>query len=376
MKPQQRNFETAGQISNHSPRWSAGARRRLVLGALTSLALATTVACGGGSDSAGDEDSVSLKFSGIVPDTNVVAIDFFLPFVEYAEQMAKDKGHTLSIQRFPDAQLGSASDQVDTLNSGVADMGPVSSSYSGAQMPLSDVFNLPRLASSGQVVTSAYYAETQDQESEIYKVDFEKNDLVPVGVWAFRPYQIVSTQADISLQSIQGKPVRAAGAVQQDVVETLGATPVQLSVSEQYQGLQQGTVDAGLFNLPATLTNSIHEVTNSFTVNANVSNFNGAIAVSKGSWDELPEWAQEVLIEAGQKATEEWGAKIDETSKNATDTLIEEGLTAIEFDSEQSAALDKALKPVERNWVEGVTSKGMDGETVLKQAKAEIDSVQ
>lgn len=326
------------------------------------------------SDSTGDERKISLRYASINDPNHFVTVNLEQPFVNAVQELSDG---AIDIEFFPSQQLGAPADQVTALQTGVADIGYVSPSYNGAQMPTGDVFALPRLAPSPETLTEAYYSVIMNADSIVRRSDFEQNEIVPLAAAALPLYQMVTAERPIeSARSFEGLKVRSSGATQDLIVESLGGTPVAIDGPAQYEALQRGTVDAGMFNLPSLISNRTMEVTKYATTNANVSSFLQAIAISASSWDGLTDDEREILLEAGRRATDTF---IDYLMGQAADTakrLEDEGLTLVELSEDETAYLDEVLGSVQEDWAKQLDANGVDGSGALQEAREAVEQTE
>lgn len=360
--------------------------RTVRLTAITGLvaAMVALAGCSSGSNTAdagdaaggGGGEKVTLTFSTHLPETHFVSTEAVTILVEEAEAIAKAGGNTLEIEVFPGEQLGAAADQVDNLKNGVFDMASINPPYHPDQTPLSNVFNLPNIADSAGDLTRAYATVLADEDSQIRKTDFADNGMVPLAAIALTPYRVALTKPIDGLSSIENLKLRSGGGVQSDITKALGAVPVAMTAAEQYEGLQRGTLDGGIFNTPAMIDNKTAEVLKSFATNADLGTFSGALVISADTWAELPQWAQDALLQAGEKTTEHFAARIDELGAESDQKLVNDfGLQAFEFSKADLADIAKRLEPITNSWVDSVTQQGFDGKAALDEARAAVDGL-
>lgn len=347
------------------------------IAALVGILAFVAAGCGGGGGSGAQQDSATIRLSDSLPETHFISKDFSQKFLSEAKAAAKANSCDLKIEFFPDGQLGEPADQIDNMTNNVFDMGLVASPYDPDKMPLGDVFNLPFLSDSAGSLAMAYFAQMQDEKSAIYKRDFKDNKLVPVAAFALPLYQVALTSKFTSLDALKGKRIRSGGGVQNDIIEALGGTPVTLTTSEQYEGLQRGIIDGGIFNTPAMRDNKTAEVLSHFTSNASLGGFNGGLAISESTWSSLPDCAKDVLTEAGVAATEHFADMIDELGKEAAKQLVDDyDLTDVALSDSELGELRETLAPVKQKWVKEVASRKADGALALKEAESTLKDLE
>jgi TRAP-type transport system periplasmic protein len=352
-----------------------GMKSRPGLYAVTVIAAMTLAACGNGAEETAteepddtvegddvedDREDISIRLADINAPTHFVSANLVAPFIEAVEDLSD--GH-IEIDYFPEGQLGSPDDLVDLLQSGVSDASLLAPAYNSTEMPLGNAVQLPRVAEDAATLTHAYYEWMMTEDSTVREVDFDQNGIVPLAAGANPLYQLVTVDQPIdSVDALQGLGIRSGGGSLDLVVEALGGSPVAVAAPEQYQALERGILDGAIFNLPSMISNATMEVTNHATLNANVSSFALAIGVSDSVWDDLPEWAQDVLIEAGEIATDNWATYVIESEDEVLETLRDEGIEFYEFDDDQLAELEERLAPVAEQWIADMEDQGLPGQ--------------
>lgn len=326
--------------------------------------------CGGGP--AGSADEVSLRFADGLPESHYLSKEFVQVFISEAEDIAAQGGHDLTIEHFPDSQLGDTADQVDNMGSGVFDGGLVASAYNTDQMPASDAFNLPTMSDDASVLTTAYDNVLADPDSEIVRRDFAENGTVAIAGAVAPIYELALSSGIDALSSIKGKKVRVSGGVQTDMVDALGGAPVSMSTAEQYESLERGVIDGGVFNTVSMVDNRTAEVLDAFTTNADLGAFSSALSMSSARWDGLPEWAQDALIEAGQVASEHFASVVTGLDKDSIETLQADfDMTAVELSDDDLASIQQTLGSLPEKWA--AAASGFDGEAALDEARTAIE---
>src|SRR5262245_15867050 len=153
---------------------------------------------------------------------------------------------TLDIKFFPGFALANFVNLYDRIINGVVDLG------FGVMGPLSGQF--PKT----DVVTLPYEAENCAESSvAIWRlmdkglIADEYSRIKPLGLVTF-PGSAINTEKEIkSLDDLKGLKVSVAQRSVGTTAELLGATPITLQTTEQYQGIQRGTVDGTILGLSA-----------------------------------------------------------------------------------------------------------------------------
>ena len=157
----------------------------------------------------------------------------------FGEELEKQSGGELSIQLFPGGQLGAGPvQQYKRALEGVADMTLGVSAYTPTVFPKTMLAILP--GSSNTAVEStgrlwdAYEAHLADEYDEVKLIAL----MTVAG-------NVISSTRDLStLDAFAGAKLVPYAAMTQPILESLGAVPVQMPITDVYTGLSTGTIDA------------------------------------------------------------------------------------------------------------------------------------
>ncbi len=129
-----------------------------------------------------------------------------------------------------------------------------------------------------------------------------------------------------------GKKIRVSNdPIMTAMVDSLGATPSPVSMSEVYSSMQNGTIDGAEQPVVNYLSNSFQEVGPNLTLDGHTL---GAMmtVISVDAWSNLTEAQQEVVLEAGQIASDYCREVSEEKEAEALETLKEQGINVIEVE--------------------------------------------
>ena len=139
------------------------------------------------------------------------------------------------------------------------------------------------------------------------------------------------TSAEItSLADVKGKKIRVPETtLMMDTMSALGAEPTPISYSELYSSLQTGVVDGAENGYPGYDSNKFYEVAPYYLLDAHTFS-PGIILMAEAQWAKLSPEDQEILLEAGRKASEWNKAAIEDEEKALRASLEGKGVTIIE----------------------------------------------
>ena len=127
------------------------------------------------------------------------------------------------------------------------------------------------------------------------------------------------------------------------MVQSLGATPSPVSMSEVYSSMQNGTIDGAEQPVVNYLSNSFQEVGPNLTLDEHTL---GAMetVMTDASWNKLTANQQQVITDAGKIASDYCRQVSEQKEQEALDTLKSQGINVITVDDK--SAWQEACKPI------------------------------
>lgn len=284
------------------------------LATLTASALALT-ACGTGleidADSLEDMDEVTFTVADIDPEGSVhnLALHAFMDNVT-AETSGK-----IQFEAYTSASLLPGDEMLAGIGGGVADMGRLVTFYFPQELPAGNWF-LDQAASQSDsyphgLVQSAISGHRAHVGNGPIRSELEEHNVVPlVSYPTAQQYDMVCTDPVESVADARGLRVRTGGEIHVNEVEALGMVPVNLPVTEMYEGLQRGVVDCIVLQVPGHIDYGLWEVAPHY-VPLSMSPLNAMpFVVNKDLWDSLPADVQEIMRDSATNALTETIANI------------------------------------------------------------------
>jgi len=193
-------------------------------------ALATTVGL-----SAGSVVGEELTVATFVPPqhhTNTVMFKWF------GEELEKRSGGSLSMKLFPAGQLGAGPvQQYKRAVEGVADITFGVTAYTPAIFPKTMLAIPPGKAESSAEATKRILAVFDEHLADEY------SDVKMIGLTTAAGIGIAATRDVSTLEGMKGAKVVPYAALTTPIIQSMGAVPVQMPVTEMYTGLSTGTID-------------------------------------------------------------------------------------------------------------------------------------
>ena len=258
----------------------------------------------------------------------------------FAENVKKRTNGAVEIQVFSVGQLGSQTNILTGLQTGIIDFCAHASGFVETLLPKWQVVDLPFIfpdsAAAERVLDGPIGKQLLDMmpEKGIYGLAW--------GHWGWRTIDTVDRKLP-SPGDIKGIKIRVPpGPVFQATWRTLGANPVSIDLTEVFLALSQKTIDAVDIPVIALPSTKLYEVVK--TVNLSHHQYNvGVLMVAKRKFDSLAPAHQEAIRAAGRDLTVDWRKSVADGTEAATKFITDKGLTIVPVDRE---AYRKATEPV------------------------------
>jgi tripartite ATP-independent transporter DctP family solute receptor len=244
------------------------------------------------------------------------------------QELLAAKDVDLTIELFPDSQLGNKTDIIDQMLLGE----PVMTLADGAFFA---DYGVPDMG----IVFGPFLFDNWDQCWKLTESDWwaeqcaKLNDMgikMVAANWAYGARHTLTTKPVNTVDDLAGLQIRVpTNQIQTKGFEVLGATPVGMSLGDVYTALQQGTIDGGENPLSTLYGRKHHEVAKYLIMDGHVLNFTNWVCSSMW-FDGLTPEQQEALIETGKEAgvyNNQLQAEADDYYKGL---MIDEGVTVVE----------------------------------------------
>jgi len=257
----------------------------------------------------------------------------------------------ITVRGYHGGELGAGPvEQYIRVVQGVADLAWGLPGYTSSQFRKTSILELPGAIPEGMSGADAFCAV-------IDQIGGEFPGTVPVALWASEPNVMIMRDKVVRMPAdLEGLKIRVAGATAGKVAEALGATPVQMPITQVYNALDTGLID-GAFTGSSTLDDyKLDEVASAFTFGAPLGNLSFFTVMNQAAFDGLPEAGKAALdqdyrcalanhAEAGWNATADAGvARARQDAKN----------TFVDLTEEEIAAFAEIVLPVTQAYIDQV----------------------
>ena len=334
---------------------------------MKSIRLAAVMAAAMLAGTAQAADTFVLKFGHFLPATSHHQRLIFEP---WCEKLKSESAGRLSCQLYPSMQLGGTPAKLaDMVRNGVADIVCTAPSYSPGKFPrieaMEQPFMLPYGARKSNPMVWKFYEDYARDEFTDYKVLAMHSD-GGMGIHTARkPVKVLADLKDMKL--------RASNRSSAKLIEALGATPVSMPPAQMTESISKGVIDGVLFTWNAMRDVKVNEVTHFHTEpSANQPALSSTVLtmlMNKNTFNRLPDDLKAIIERNSGPALNEfigevWDGEMDAAFKQTPASEI------VQMSDADYQAMQTAAAQVADNWVKEVDGKGLDGEALLKGARA------
>lgn len=295
--------------------------------------------------------------------SDTVAHPAFQAMLRFAENIKKKTGGAIDVRCYGAGQLGSESNQITGLQTGIYDFAGQTSGFVETIYPHFNVLDLPFLFPDAEkaekMLDGPVGARLMSElpSKGIYGLSF--------GWWGWRELDAVNRAAP-EPKDLQGLKIRVQpGAIFASTFKTLKAIPIGIDITEVYLALSDGTIGAVEIPIISMVANKLQEVLKDVT-KINYDYNVGMMLTSKRTFDTLDKKYQEDIREAAQELTPDWRRTVAAASQKAEAFIISKGVKVIPASQVNRAAYRKAVEPVYQQYRGIVGADLMDA--VLKAA--------
>lgn len=341
--------------------------RRTLMGLIGGAAVAA-MATGFGATSALAQE-VTLKLHQFLPaQANVPKLVLDV----WADNVEKDSGGRIKVERYPSMQLGGKPPELmDQAIDGVADIIWTVVGYTPGRFPSTEVFELPFMMTDARAMSRAYW-----EMFEKHMKDTEFKDVHILGTWVHGPGLIHTADPVESPADLQGMKIRGGSRSVNSLLTKLGATPVGMPVPAVPEGLSKGVIDGTTIPWEVTAALKVPELVENHTefTGKALYTLTFVLAMNKPKYDSLPDDLKKVIDDnSGLEFSVFAGGTMADADGPSRVIAEDLGNNIITLDAEQTAEWQKLAMPIYDEWIADMESKGKDGKALIEEAQMLIE---
>ena len=288
----------------------------------------------------------------------------------WAKAVEENSGGRVKIEIFPAMTLGGRPPElINQVRDGVVDIVWTVNGYTPGLFPRTEVMELPLVYKNDpKAANLALYDMFESELRQEYKGVEVMFLHVHAGQGIHMRTKEVRSPADM-----EGLKMRIPTRTGAWIIEALGAAPVAMPVPELPQALQKGVVDGAFIPWEIIPPLKIQDQTE-YQIEGNDAIRFGTttfqVSMNKARWDGLPDDIKKAFKDASGP---DWWGKVGEIWRASDDfgigMAVKAGNKHIVLSEEETAAFQKKLEPVVQRWVDEVSTKGIDGNGLVQQAR-------
>lgn len=258
-------------------------------------------------------------------------------------------GGELTVRGYHGGELGSGpADQYVRVVQGVADISWGLPGYTSSQFPKTMIVEAPEALPLDQPGYVALWNAFDDHLAGEFPAT------VPLALWGSEPNIFIMKSKEIRTpEDVKGLKIRVAGATAGKAIEALGATPVQMPMTQVYNALQTGLIDGAISGASTLSDFKLDEVADSYTIGANLGRLVFYTVMSKAAYDGLSDDERAAVDaiageELSKSAEDAWVETADAALQAARD---DDRNIVIDLTAEEAEAFAVMLSPVTAAYV-------------------------
>jgi TRAP-type C4-dicarboxylate transport system substrate-binding protein len=203
---------------------------------------------------------------------------------------------------------------------------------------------------------------------EKYKAK-EFQEVKIVTLFGTAPAQYMTSTPVKTLADLKGMELRVPG-TSADVVKAMGAVPIAMPQSDVPEALQKGVVK-GQVTAVEVLKDFNYAAYTPYVTMTNLYVVTFAVVMNKSKWASLPKDVQKVIDDLGREQALWTGKYEDDHCLEALQWSKEKyKLQIFELPANEQAEIPKLMAPIIDSYAKRVTSAGLPGEQIVKDALA------
>lgn len=289
----------------------------------------------------------------------------------WADNVEKDSGGRIKVDRFPSMQLGGKPPELmDQVVDGVADVVWTVVGYTPGRFPSTEVFELPFMMTDARAVSRAYW-----EMFDSHWKDSEFKDVHILGTWVHGPGMIHTKNPVTKPEDLQGMKIRGGGRSVNTLLTKLGATPVGMPVPAVPEALSKGVIDGTTIPWEVTPALKIPELVGNHT------EFEGkalytltfVLAMNKQKYDSLPDDLKAVVDKnSGLEFSVFAGGTQADADIPSRKIAADRGNNIVTVSADDVAKWRELSQPIYDEWIAEMNGRGINGQALIDEASALI----
>lgn len=332
------------------------------------VSVAVAAACAALSAPVGAQQ-ISLKLHHLLPGAAPAHTKMLAP---WAQDVEKASGGKVKIELYPAMTLGGKPPElINQVRDGVVDIIWTVNGYTPNLFPRSEVFELPFIHTNNATATNL--AMRDMLLSGDIAEDFKDVKVMFLHVHAGQAIHMADKEVR-KPDDLKGLKMRIPNRTGAWIIEALGASAVSMPVPDLPQALSKMVVDGALVPWEIIPPLKLHEVTKFQIEGLNKVRFGTTtfqVSMNKNTWAKLPPDVRKAFdANNGEARWREVGKVWTDSEAVGIGMATKRGNKHIQISEAELGLFKQKLEPVVQRWVDEVKGKGIDGNALVKKARA------
>ncbi|NNE78766.1 MAG: C4-dicarboxylate TRAP transporter substrate-binding protein [Silicimonas sp.] len=296
--------------------------------------------------------------------------DFFIPEVD--KRLAESGNYKIEWQESYGGSIVKPKGVLEGIKLGLGDIGIVTTIFHSSKLPTQAISAVtPFIAPDARAVAKAVDEIAKEYPTMQNEFAAQNQVYLATGV-VLDTYQVFSTEPVNSLSDLEGKKIAGAGMNLRYLEGIEGAAGVRGGLTDFYNMVQTGLVDAAMLWPEAAKTFKIAEVA-PYMLRADLGAVNSkTITVNKDYWEGLPDEVKDVLQEVAVLYRDHVAGIAMDRAEASRQAYVDGGGAIVEMDASERAAWAAAMPNIAQEWAAGLDEKGEPGTEMLNAYLAKL----
>lgn len=298
--------------------------------------------------------------------------NFFIPEVD--RRLAENGNYEMVWQESYGGSVVKPKGVLEGVQLGLGDIGIVTTIFHSSKLPSQGIAAVtPFVSADARAVAKAVDELAREYPAMQNEFAAQNQVYLATGV-VLNSYQVFSTTEVSTISDLEGKKVAGAGMNLRYLEGIEGAAGVRGGLTDFYNMLQTGLVDAAQLWPEAAATFKISEVA-PYMLRVDLGAVNSkTITVNKDYWDGLPDEVKEVLQAVAIDYRDHLAGIAMDRATSAEEAYVAAGGTVVEVSAEDRSAWANAMPNIAQEWAANLNGKGEGGTEMLDAYLAKLEA--
>jgi C4-dicarboxylate-binding protein DctP len=298
--------------------------------------------------------------------------NFFIPEVD--KRLAETGNYAMDWQENYGGSIVKPRGVLEGIQLGLGDIGIVTTIFHSSKLPSQGIAAVtPFVSSDARAVAKAVDEIAREFPAMQNEFAAQNQVYLATGV-VLDSYQVFSTKEVATISDLEGFKIAGAGMNLRYLEGIKDAAGVRGGLTDFYNMLQTGLVDAAQLWPEAAATFKISEVA-PYMLRADLGAVNSkTVTVNKDYWDGLPDEVKEVLKAVAIDYRDHLAGIAMDIATESEAAYVAAGGTIIDVSAEDRAAWAAAMPNIAQEWAETLNANGEDGDAMLKAYLGKLEA--